>query len=169
MFSSRKLGNIFGRKASANEPETKEQFNTEGKTTPSTPDSISIKSAYTELSECKQNERAEEIIALSLQFKPSDKKGEHRCSTAAPGGGFQLLDAEATSRMRSAVTEFIKNLGKKIYSGDFNLTRTSFPIKCMTSRSQLELQSWQHSCMPIYLNYAASIDDPLERMKLFIA
>lgn len=79
MFSSRKLGNIFGRKASASEPETKEQFNTEGKTTPSTPDSISIKSAYTELSEQRQNERAEELIALSQQFKPSDKKGEHRC------------------------------------------------------------------------------------------
>ena len=50
MFSSRKLGNIFGRKASANEPETKE-LDTEGKTTPSTPDSISMKSAYTDMSE----------------------------------------------------------------------------------------------------------------------
>ena len=51
MFSSKKLGNIFGRKASANEPETKEMLTTEGKTTPSTPDSISIKSAYTDISE----------------------------------------------------------------------------------------------------------------------
>ena len=135
MFSSKKLGNIFGRKSSANDPETKEIMTTEGKMTPSTPDSISIKSAYTELSDEKKNERAEELIALSKQFKPSDKKGEFRYPNAAPGGGFQLLDPEATSRMRGAVTEFLKNLGKKIYSGDFNLTRTSFPIKCMASRS----------------------------------
>ena len=51
MFSSRKLGNIFGRKASQNDPETKEILTTEGKTTPSTPDSISMKSAYTDMSE----------------------------------------------------------------------------------------------------------------------
>ena len=41
--------------------------------------------------------------------------------------------------MRGAVGELLKNLGKKIYSGDFNLTRTSFPIKCMSNNSQLEL------------------------------
>ena len=54
MFSSKKLGNIFGRKSSANDPETKEIMTTEGKMTPSTPDSISIKSAYTELSDEKK-------------------------------------------------------------------------------------------------------------------
>ena len=72
MFSSKKLSNIFGRKSSANDPETKEIMTTEGKMTPSTPDSISIKSAYTELSDEKKNERAEELIALSKKFKPSD-------------------------------------------------------------------------------------------------
>ena len=72
--------------------------------------------------------------------------------------------------MRGAVGEFLKVLGKKIYSGDFSLTRTSFPIKCMADKSQLEMQSWQHSTMPIYLNYAATqTTDPLERMKLFMA
>ena len=38
----------------------------------------------------------------------------------------------------------------------------------MSNNSQLEMQSWQQSCMPIYLNHAAMTSDPVERMKLFI-
>ena len=58
--------------------------------------------------------------------------------------------------MRGAFKEFVKLIGKKIFSGNFNLMRTSFPIKCMAKNSQLELTSSQYSTMPIYLNYAAT-------------
>ena len=70
--------------------------------------------------------------------------------------------------MRGAIVEWMKLLGKKMYAGDFQLTRTSFPIKCMAKNSQLEMQSSMHSTMSIYLNKAASVADPLERIKYFI-
>lgn len=57
-------------------------------------------------------------------------------------------------------------IGKKLFSGSIDLTRISFPIKCMAPISTLELQPTLQSTMPILLNYAASISDPVERMKL---
>jgi len=60
-------------------------------------------------------------------------------------------------------------VGEKIMQGDFNLTRISFPIQCMSHKSALETMSMVQTTMPVYLNYASSIDDPVERMKLVIA
>ena len=56
--------------------------------------------------------------------------------------------------------------GKQILSGKFDLTKISFPIKCMCSKTILQTIPFQNSTMPIYLNYAASLNDPLERFKL---
>ena len=59
-------------------------------------------------------------------------------------------------------------VGKKILSGQFDLTKISFPIKCMAPISTLELMPTLQSTMCIYLNKAAAIDDPVERMKLLM-
>ena len=59
-------------------------------------------------------------------------------------------------------------IGKKIFSGKMDLTRISFPIKCMAPISTLELMPTLQSTMVVYLNKAASISDPLERMKLLM-
>lgn len=159
-------------------PAIQEESKSLERTASSTPDMVGTKQIITgEVDEAKQQKeaeakkRAEELLALSKQFTYSSRKGEYRCPTANNAwGGFQLTDPEATSRMRGAVSEFVKALGKKMYAGDFNLTRTSFPIKCMASKSQLEFQSWQQSVMSIYFNYAATeVTDPLERLKLFLA
>ena len=115
--------------------------------------------------EKKRLERAKEVQELALQFKPFDRKDDIRCENASYYGGFQLLDEEIASKVRGAITEIIKAAGKAVYSGEFSFSRISFPIKCMLDRSLLQTMAMQQSTMPIYLNYAASLSDPVERMK----
>lgn len=62
----------------------------------------------------------------------------------------------------------IKIVGKKIISGDLNLTRISFPIKAMVPRTALE-NSTVSCCMnPYFMKKAVEAKDPLERMKYVI-
>jgi len=61
-----------------------------------------------------------------------DRKDDFRAETASSAGGFELRDADLTYLLRSAGTELIGMVGRKILSGDFNLTRISFPIRCMS-------------------------------------
>lgn len=67
-----------------------------------------------------------------------DLKDDFRAADAGYYGGFDLKDAELSSRLRSAGKEILKSVGKKILSGKFNLTTISFPIKCMCPLSLLE-------------------------------
>jgi hypothetical protein len=94
--------------------------------------------------------------------------GDYRCPTASGYGGFQLLDRAITSKLRSAGTELIKQAGRKILSGHFNLTKVSFPIKCMTYATILEMIPTMCSTFPIMFNRAALSKDPVERMKCVI-
>ena len=57
-------------------------------------------------------------------------------------------------------------IGKKLFSGNFDITKISFPIKCGAPISVLEIMPTLQSTMSVYLNKAASISDPVERMKL---
>ena len=59
--------------------------------------------------------------------------------------------------------------GRKILSGDFNLTRISFPIKCMDSQSMLMTMVGFATTLPVYMNRAAKTSDPVERMKLVMS
>ena len=58
--------------------------------------------------------------------------------------------------------------GRKILNGDFNLTKISFPIKCMSPESMLVTMSDMASTMPLYMNRAAQSTEPVERMKHFM-
>lgn len=60
-------------------------------------------------------------------------------------------------------------VGRKILSGDFNLTRISFPIRCMAPQTLLMTMLGYATTMPVYLNRAANTSDPVERMKLLMA
>ena len=73
------------------------------------------------------------------------------------------------SRLRGSATEILKMVGKKLFSGNFDLTKISFPIKCMGPITTLEIMPTLQSTMAIYLNYAASQPDPIERMKLLMS
>ena len=57
--------------------------------------------------------------------------------------------------------DLIKLIGKKILSGDFNLTTVTIPIKVMVPLTIL-----QHVCnghYPLYLNLANETDDVVEK------
>lgn len=62
----------------------------------------------------------------------------------------------------------IKLIGKKLISGDLNLTRISFPIKAMVPKTALENSTLGCSTMPYFLRKAAESPDPLEKMKYAI-
>jgi len=63
-------------------------------------------------------------------------KDEFRVPQANKKGGF-TCDDKTTKLLRSVATEVVKIVGKKIISGDFNLTIISFPIKFMRPISVL--------------------------------
>ena len=113
--------------------------------------------------------RTKAIQAYARKLQHSEWQGPFRCPNACESGGFQLLDAESNSRMRGAFKEFAKLIGRKIFSGDFNLMRTSFPIKCMAKNSQLEMSTAMFSTFPSYIYYAATMTtNPIERIKYLI-
>ena len=60
-------------------------------------------------------------------------------------------------------------MGRKILSGDFDLTRVSFPIRCMTHETALVITAKNFSTMPFYYNKASKCEDPVERLKYVIA
>lgn len=60
-------------------------------------------------------------------------------------------------------------MGRKLLSGDFDLTRVSFPIRCMTHDTALVVMAQNFSTIPFYYTRASKLDDPVERLKLIIA
>lgn len=95
-------------------------------------------------------------------------KDDYRDKDAGYYGGFQLLDSELCSRLRSAGKEILKTVGKKILTGSFNLTTISFPIKCMCAKSTLEVMATIAGVNPLYMNAAALSADPVERLKFIM-
>ena len=59
----------------------------------------------------------------------------------------------------------IKIVGKKIISGDLNLTRISFPIKAMVPRTALENSTFSCCMNPYFMKKAVEVEVPLERFK----
>lgn len=70
--------------------------------------------------------------------------------------------------IRSTAVEMVKQIGKKIISGDFNLATISFPIKCMMPLTILQTIAKSYFQFPIYINLAAMQQDPLERFKFVV-
>ena len=114
----------------------------------------------------ERHEKALLIVEFAKNFNFLPYNDEYRCPNAGYYGGFQLLDNAVCSKLRSAGKELVKKLGSNIWSGNFNLTKMSFPIKCMAPCSILEIMPESQAPSSIYLNYAASINNPLERLKL---
>jgi len=76
---------------------------------------------------------------MAKNWEVSTLDGAHRCPTAGYYGGFACTDTVLMKRLRSAATEIVKMVGKKLFSGKTDLTKISFPIKCMAPISTLEL------------------------------
>jgi hypothetical protein len=77
-------------------------------------------------------------IAKAVAFKPSTLSDDYRDPNGSYYGGFQCLDYAISSRLRSAGTELVKQVGRQMFNGKFNLVGISFPIKCMAPMTVLE-------------------------------
>ena len=83
-------------------------------------------------SDDKKDQRKREILALAAAYTYfTQHSDEFRDELASDGGGFELRDTAQQDLLRSAFTELLTVVGRKILNGDFNLTRISFPIRCM--------------------------------------
>ena len=69
------------------------------------------------------------------------------------------------TKYRGALKDLIKQVGRMIISGKFELYKVSFPIKCMSSRSILAAVAKLSLHAPTYMTAAALATDPIERMK----
>ncbi|CAK69397.1 unnamed protein product (macronuclear) [Paramecium tetraurelia] len=108
------------------------------------------------------------IMNYALNFKKVDYKDEYRVPQAHKKGGTACQDEKIIDLARSVGKNMIKQVGQKLLSGNFNLTTVSFPIKAMIPKSALEKTFMQTILFPLYMNKAASLQKPLERMKLSI-
>jgi hypothetical protein len=108
-------------------------------------------------------------VQFHINFSYSKLKDEWRPqNNNAKHGGIDLNDKEATSLLRSTGWDLVKQIGKKIISGDFNLTTVSVPIKVMIPLTILQTIANSLFNYPIYLNLAAHNPDPLEKFKFVI-
>jgi Oxysterol-binding protein len=109
---------------------------------------------------------------LTIQHASSwdyiQNKEDYRVQGAYKSGGLALLDSTTVSKIRSVGTEILKQLGKKILSGKFNLTQISFPIRCMQASTALHNSLNTFQMIPLYLTKAVTLYEKLERLKLII-
>ena len=80
-------------------------------------------------------------------------------------GGFPLDDPAVLGKYRGALKDVVKQIGRSVFSGKFNLGSVSFPIHCMSDKSILYLIATMGIHAPIFLTRAALEKDPVERMK----
>ena len=83
-------------------------------------------------------------------------------------GGFDFASEKTLGILRGIGWDLIKQIGRKILSGDFNLTTVTMPIKVMVPISILQHICNGHFNFPLYLNIASNLTDDLERMKYVI-
>lgn len=101
------------------------------------------------------------------EFKKSNFKDVFRPKEANQNGGIDFNNKEITALIRSSGTEIIKQVGKKILSGDFNLTTISFPIRVMVPYTILQMIARSMFQIPYFMSFTKGAD-VVERLKLTI-
>lgn len=119
-------------------------------------------------SEKKELTKADAIIMKARCLKPSRYKDDYRVPGDDKVGGMPLIDKKVMQLLRDVAKEYLKQFFGRIFSGNFNLTTISFPIKCMRPLSLLQSFGNGGALNSIYLTKAASITDPVERAKYVI-
>jgi hypothetical protein len=121
------------------------------------------------LNKVKYNEMSrEEIFNMIAVWKPLADHQDVRYPHAHKSGGKIPENDKLTKKIRGLAKEIVYSLGKKILSGNFNLTTVSFPIKAMVPKSYLENIALGTCYYPLYLNLASQSKDPLQRLKYYI-
>lgn len=93
---------------------------------------------------------------------------ESRAECAHKEGGKECRDKKIKECLRDIGKDIIKEIGRKILSGSFNLTQVSFPIRAMIPKTILEKALYSTCLFPLYMNKAAATRDHIERFKLLI-
>ena len=102
-------------------------------------------------------------------FKLPEDTDEYRPLYANnTNGGFDFASQKSLSTLRGMAWDLVKQIGKKILSGDFNLTTVTVPIKVMIPLSILQHICNGHFNCPLYFNIASELTDDVERMKYVI-
>ena len=127
-----------------------------------------VEKVDTELISEKFIKRQIELLQMAKEFKPSQLTDEYRDPEAAKDGGFPFTDAELIARYRNAFKDVAKQVGRQIFSGKFDLSKCTFPIKCMAPVTLLNLIPKGAQQFPLFMNAAAQCSDPLERLKFVI-
>lgn len=100
-------------------------------------------------------------------YKPNLYKEFVRIQESNKNGGIDFNNPEITSIIRSTGTDVIKQVGKKLLSGDFNLTTISFPIKVMIPITMVQACAYALFQFPYYMHLAQE-KDVVERLKYTI-
>lgn len=109
----------------------------------------------------------EDAEKFKKESKTSTFEDEERPKEANYYGGIDFHDSEITSLIRSSATDILKQIGKKLMSGDFNLTIVSFPIKVMIPYTILQTIARSFFQFPYYMNLAKDAN-PVEKLKYTI-
>jgi hypothetical protein len=113
-------------------------------------------------------EQANPIVRFAKDWDLVEASDDYRVSYAHRKGGVPLTDVRVQNQIRESGSEIIKSMGRKILSGDFNLTTISFPIKCMEDKTILHNTVKAMLMDPLYLTRASLLKDPVERLKLVV-
>jgi hypothetical protein len=101
--------------------------------------------------------------AKSLTY--SKRKDEYREGPTDKIGGVTCVDEKVLDTLRQVAKDLMKKIFSRIFTLNFNLTTISFPIHCMRPLSLLESFGVSGCTIPLYLNKAWTLKDPIERVK----
>lgn len=91
----------------------------------------------------------------------------YRHKEANPKGGINFDNKNAVSLLRSAAFDLLKQIGKKIITGNFNLTTISIPIKVMAPVTVLQSCAFSFFQLPYYMHLAKD-KNVVEKLKYII-
>lgn len=110
----------------------------------------------------------QEFLPKISKHRFPEYENDFRPLNANPKGGLDFNDKEGTALIRSIGWDMLKQIGKKILAGDFNLTTISIPIKICVPLSFLQTMARAYFQYPIYLKFANQRKDPVEKLKYII-
>ena len=120
-----------------------------------------------DLEPMKMYKKFEEKYMKNFQF-PTETDEYRPLYANNEFGGFDFASEKTLGILRGMGWDLIKQVGRKIIPGDFNLTTVTMPIRFMVPISILQHVCNGHFNFPLYLNMASQTKDDVERMKLLI-
>ena len=120
-----------------------------------------------DLNPSKMYEKFYQKYMKNFKF-PTDEDEYRPLYANVDEGGFDFASEKTLGIIRGMGWDLIKQIGRKILSGDFNLTTVTIPIKVMVPISILQHVCNGHFNFPLYLNLASNLTDNVERLKYVI-